>query len=141
MSHTVDIATQIKDKDALIRALTRVDNLTGQPFSESVIEIHEQPQSMYTYDNRDVSAHIIVRLKHIGSPAYNDLGFKRKADGTYEAIISDRYDNSWLQRLSAYYGVELSKKELKQKGLKYKETVDEQGRMQLKVSVNGGMYA
>jgi len=143
MSHTVDVTTQITDEDCLLAALMRVENATGQAFPRSVIEIHKNAVPMNLYnDHRDVRANVIIRKDHLGYPAYNDLGFVKKADGTYQAVIADHYDQQWLGKLSTYYGVEKAKKEFKVKGIKYTESVDETGRIQLKASVsNGGIYA
>jgi hypothetical protein len=56
------------------------------------IEIHENPTNLYGFkgDKREQVANIIIRKQNVGN-ASNDLGFLRKPDGTFEAIISE-YD-------------------------------------------------
>ena len=143
MSHTVDVKTQIIDESCLITALMRVENPTGQAFSKEVIEIYKDSVPIQTYQNHNnTRANVVIRQRNLGDGSYNDLGFVRNSDGTYTAIVADMYDKTWLQRLTTYYGVEKAKKEFKVKGIKYTETVDEKGRIQLKAAVyNGGLYA
>ncbi len=101
MSHFTCIKTQIKDRDALIKALTDVG------FKN--IEVHETAQHLYGYqgDVREQTAEVIIRRQYIGT-ASNDIGFKRQANGQFEAIISEydchRYSQQWLNGLTQRYG-------------------------------------
>jgi hypothetical protein len=101
MSHFTRMRTALRDPDVLAAALRAV----GYPQAE----VHEQPQVMFGYrgDARPERAEVIVRREHIGR-ASNDIGFARRPDGTFEAIISGfdrgRHDERWLARLTQAYG-------------------------------------
>jgi hypothetical protein len=101
MSHFTCIKTQIKDRDALVKALTDAG------FNN--IEVHETAQHLYGYqgDVREQTAEVIIRRQYIGT-ASNDIGFKRQANGQFEAIISEydchRYSQQWLNGLTQRYG-------------------------------------
>ena len=101
MSHFTCIQTQIKNQDALLKALVDVG------FKE--VEVHETAQHLYGYqgDLRSQTAEVIIRRQYIGS-ASNDIGFKRQKDGQFEAIISEydrhKYSQEWLNSLSQRYG-------------------------------------
>lgn len=101
MSHFTVIKTQIKDIQALVKALTDVG------FSH--VEVHDTPQHLYGYqgDRRSQTAEVIIRRQQIGK-ASNDIGFKQQADGSFEAIISEydrhRYSQSWINRVTQRYG-------------------------------------
>jgi len=145
MSHYLDIKTQITDLECLVEALCRIETRTGQ-WNKNKIEVHETPQNLYGYqgDVRSQKANVIIRKLHVGG-ASNDIGFLKSPDGTYTSIISefDRrfYNLLWSEKLSTYYGVEKAKKEFKVKGIKYTETVDEKGRIQLRAKIQEkGMY-
>ena len=101
MSHFTCIKTQIKNQDALVKALADIG------FKE--VEVHETAQHLYGYqgDIREQTAEVVIRRKYIGS-ASNDIGFKRQEDGQFEAIISEydrhKYSQEWLNRLTQRYG-------------------------------------
>lgn len=150
MSHYVDVKTSITDEECLTKALCRVENghdCYHRTWDKSHIESHKQAMNLYGYkgDMRTDKANVIIRRKNVGR-ASNDLGFVKNADGSYTAIISEfdgrsmGFSSVWLQRLTTYYGVEKAKKEFKARGIKYTETTDEKGRVQLKAQVKGGMY-
>ena len=67
-----------------------------------------QPLIGYEGDVRRTKAEVIVRRDEVGV-ASNDIGFAKKPDGTFEAIISafDRshYGKAWLERLSHAYSL------------------------------------
>lgn len=100
MSHFTRIRTQLRDAEVLAEALRAV----GLP----QVELHDRPETLYGYrgDARPEKAEVIVRRKHIGS-ASNDIGFARRPDDTFEAIISEfdrtRYDEAWLTKLTRSY--------------------------------------
>ena len=99
MSHYNEIKTQLTNKESIIVALTKCGFKTDQ------IEIHDKAEHLYGYVGfkRNQKANIIIRRKYVGSSA-NDLGFVKKEDGTYEAIISDydkaKYNDKWLNKVS-----------------------------------------
>ncbi|BAY82597.1 hypothetical protein NIES267_20800 [Calothrix parasitica NIES-267] len=101
MSHFTSIKTQIKDRDALVKALNDVGLKN--------LEVHETPQGLYGYqgDVRPETAEIIIRRKDVGSSS-NDIGFKLQDDGQYQAIISEydrhRYNEQWLGKVMQRYG-------------------------------------
>jgi hypothetical protein len=101
MSHFTVIKTQIKDVNALVKALTDVG------FKQ--VEVHDTAKHLYGYlgDVRSQSAEVIIRRQHIGS-ASNDIGFKRQLDGSFEAIISEydrrQYSQQWINRVTQRYG-------------------------------------
>jgi hypothetical protein len=101
MSHFTCIKTQIKNQNALLKALADVG------FKE--VEVHELAQHLYGYqgDLRSQTAEVIIRRQYIGS-ASNDIGFKRQKDGQFEAIISEydrhKYSQAWLNSLTQRYG-------------------------------------
>ncbi len=76
------------EKDALIKALASMGYTS--------IEVHTSPQHLYGYqgDQRGEQAEIIIRRQYISSLS-NDIGFKRTAEGSYEAIVSE-YDQEIL---------------------------------------------
>jgi hypothetical protein len=86
MSHFTSIRTQIKNREALVQALNDIG------FKN--LEIHEIPQNLYGYqgDIRQQSAEVIIRRQYIGTSS-NDIGFKKQADGQFEAVISE-YDRN-----------------------------------------------
>ena len=85
-------------------------------------EDHKTEQSLQGYggDTRQQTANIIVRRRHVGAAA-NDVGFKRKADGKYELIISE-YDRhgktgtNFMQRMKQLYAKYKTLKQLKKMG-------------------------
>lgn len=142
MSHYVDIVTEIKDQDALVRALERV-GFKGK------IEVHETAQNLYGYqgDLRDVKAHVIIRKRYVGG-ASNDIGFEKKAEkfvfhisefdqgiGEYNGRTDAKYGKTWQTKLQTYYGVEKAKIEFEHKGWSYTEDLDEKERPRLRVKI------
>ncbi|WP_445249288.1 DUF1257 domain-containing protein [Microcoleus sp. OTE_8_concoct_300] len=81
MSHFTSIKTQIKNRDALVKALADVG------FAR--VEVHETGQRLYGFqgDVRPEKAEVIVRGQYLGA-ASNDMGFKQQEDGQFKAIIS-----------------------------------------------------
>src|SRR4028118_1606499 len=80
MSHFTCIKTQIKNQDALVKALADVG------FKD--VEVHETAQHLYGYqgDVRQQTAEVIIRREYIGRVS-NDMGFKRQENGQFEAIF------------------------------------------------------
>jgi hypothetical protein len=116
MSRYCEVQTEFKDQDSLIDALVETGKwTTGQ------IEIHEVPQHLFGYhgDQREQKAHIIIRRKHVGS-ASNDIGFVKREDGKYEAIISEydsgRYGKKWIGSLTGNYAYHRIRREQESRG-------------------------
>ena len=118
MSHYTHLEVQIKDQDALVEALCDV-----QGWTKEQIEVHNEPTALYGYhgDKRKDLAHVVIRRKYIGGSS-NDIGFFRKADGTFEAIISDfdrssmGYNEKWIGKLMQHYGASVTTKKLTKAG-------------------------
>lgn len=104
------------------------------------VEVHETPQALYGYhgDVRPEKAHVIIRRKYIGGSS-NDIGFVKKENGTYEAIISDYdkgslgYSNVWLGKLSMRANACGAAREAKKRGLRVTKKEDEKGRIHVQV--------
>jgi len=101
MSHFTRVRTALREPDLLVQALAAVGFTT--------VETHDTPQTLYGYqgDARPEQAEVIIRRRHIGSDS-NDIGFRRRDDGTFEAVISEydrsRYDQPWLTKVAQAYG-------------------------------------
>ena len=102
MSHYTRVRTRLTDASLLALALTDLGFMRP--------EVHDiaQPLIGYEGDVRRTKAEVIVRRDEVGV-ASNDIGFAKKPDGTFEAIISafDRshYGKAWLERLSHAYSL------------------------------------
>ena len=113
MSHFTRLKTRLTDRPALVQALADV--------GYRLVETHDTPQTLYGYrgDKRAEQAEVIIRRKHVG-PASNDLGFRRTAAGSFEAIISafDRRQHSqaWLDRLTQRYAYHVARAKLQEQG-------------------------
>jgi hypothetical protein len=121
MSVYTESKTQITDKDLLIKCLEE------KGYKE--VEQHDQAQELVGYhgDKRKDTAEIIVRRKHIGI-ASNDIGFKRQADGSFAAIISDfdkrKHDEAWLNDLKKRYADKKIRKQAKIAGLSFVKRIE-----------------
>jgi hypothetical protein len=131
MSHFTLIKTKFADQDILVEALGDLG------FKK--LEIYQQPAHLYGYqgDMRQQTAEIIIRREQIG-PASNDIGFKRGADGCYQALISEydqsKYNEAWLNQLTAKYAYHGVKKKLKAQGFKsVSEEKSPDGRIHIKL--------
>lgn len=113
MSHFTKLRTRITDADGLVKALADAG------FKD--VEAHETAQHLYGYqgDARPQTAEVIVRRKYVGQ-ASNDIGFKRQADGTFEAIISEydrrKYSQAWLDQLTQRYAYHVARAKLAEQG-------------------------
>jgi hypothetical protein len=113
MSHFTVLKTRISDVEALTKALADVG------FKH--LEVHEAPQHLYGFqgDRRPQMAEVIIRRKFVGRSS-NDIGFKRNADGTFDAIISGydrrRYSQRWLGQLMQRYAYYVAKANLEEQG-------------------------
>jgi hypothetical protein len=113
MSHFTRMATRFTDVPGLVKALADVG------FKN--VEVHETPQHLYGFlgDQRTQTAEVIIRKKHVGF-ASNDIGFKRRNDGVFEAVVSsyDRtwYSTEWLNKLTQRYAYHVAKAKLEEQG-------------------------
>ncbi|HYT95612.1 MAG TPA: DUF1257 domain-containing protein [Gemmataceae bacterium] len=113
MSHFTTLKTQITDINALQAALADLG------FKE--VEVYAVAEHLYGYrgDARPQTAEVIVRRQHIGWLS-NDLGFKRNAAGTFDAIISEydrsQYSQEWLQQLTQRYAYHVARAKLQEQG-------------------------
>ncbi|MGP3971712.1 DUF1257 domain-containing protein [Streptomyces sp. 6N223] len=131
MSHFTRVRTELRDPELLAAALAAVG------FPATAVETHDAPQTLYGYrgDARPERAEVIIRRRHIGQ-ASNDIGFRRRDDGRFEAIISDydrnRYDQAWLTRLTRAYGHAAALRYAEDNGYEVSEDVlDENGQRRL----------
>lgn len=122
MSAYNEIDTIYSDGDCLVEALKE---LGYQP------QVNEKAQQLEGYhgDKRKETAEIIIPRKQVGG-ASNDVGFKKNADGTYTAIVSDydggsTFTKAKQTKLKALYAEKVSMKQAKKNGLKFmgKKTV------------------
>lgn len=116
MSAYNEIETQFSDQDCLVDALKEMGY---QP------QVSEKPQNLegYTGDTRKQTAEIILPRRQVGG-ASNDVGFKKNADGTFTAIVSDydRGGNFGLKKqaqLKRLYAEKMAVKQAKKNGLKF----------------------
>ena len=114
MSAYSQFETIYRDRDCLVAALNEMGYAT--------VEVHDEAVALVGYhgDMRSQKANVIVRRQYVGC-ASNDLGFVKKEDGTYSAIVSD-YDSSkhntkWFTDLKDKYLDKVTTKEAKKKGL------------------------
>ncbi|PWT76228.1 MAG: hypothetical protein C5B59_07090 [Bacteroidetes bacterium] len=126
--------TQFKDGACL------VDALKEQGYSE--VEVHEVATQLFDWhghttrylDPNGDKANIIVR-RHIVGGAANDLGFKKMADGTYEAIVSQydshKHNAQWFKGLKKSYVEKVDHKTAAKNGLKFLGRKIVNGRVQL----------
>jgi hypothetical protein len=100
MSKYLETATEIGDAVDLIAALSELGFQA---------EIHPAGAPLIGYEGfeRPERANVIVRRRQIGE-ASNDIGFVRKPNGTFAAVLSeyDRgigFDERWLGRVRQIY--------------------------------------
>jgi hypothetical protein len=113
MSHYSVVQTRMTDVTLLVQALADLE-LTN-------VEVHATPQHLFGVggDSRSQTAEVIIRRQRL-SWLSNDIGFKRTADGSFEAIISDydrqKYSHPWLQSLVRRYAYHAARTKLEEKG-------------------------
>jgi len=132
MSRYCSVETQFQNLDALLAALAELGFATDQ------IEVHEAAEHLVGYqgDKRKEMAHVIIRRRHIGR-ASNDVGFFRKDDGTYSAIISDydksRFNNQWMGQLKGEYAYHSVRQQMSARGRSVTRTRLPNGRQQVRI--------
>lgn len=129
MSHFTTLKTTLVEKQFLVQAL--------RDLGFKQVEVHEKAQHLHGYqgDVRPQTAEVIIRRRFIG-PVSNDIGFKRRKDGTFDAIISDydraKYDRRWLNRLTQRYAYHAARAKLEEQGFTLvNEETREDGRIHL----------
>jgi hypothetical protein len=117
MSKYAEIATTVRNQAYLVAALA---GLGYKP------EIHADGAALVGYEGRErpERAHVIIRRVQIGD-ASNDIGFVRKPDGTFGAVLSeyDRgigFDEKWLGRVHQAYKEQQTLMDAKAKGYIYR---------------------
>ena len=134
MSRYCTIRTQFKDGSSLVKALMETGNWTADQ-----IEVHAEPKHLFGYhgDQRPEVAHIIIRQKYVGSNS-NDIGFVKKEDGTYQAVISEfdssKYGAQWVGRLKGNYGFCVIEKEMAAYGRTVSRVRGENGHQTVRVT-------
>ena len=117
--------TEFRDIALLLCALNEMG------FDASKVQVHETAQPLHDYRGRQThytdangdKAEIIIPRKYVGGAA-NDIGFRKTANGTYEAILSayDRgqgYNGAWVGKLSAAYARNGLIQKMQKQGFKY----------------------
>lgn len=129
MSHFTRMKTLIVEREALVQALADVG------FAE--VEVHETAENLRGFlgDRRAQTAEVIIRRRHIGKLS-NDIGFKRRDDGTFEAIISSfdrrRFSQTWLNQLTQRYAYHAARAKLEEQGFALvSDEVEKNGRIHL----------
>ena len=131
MSKYMRIETVFKDEDTLRRALVDVCQSRRIQFETG------QNLSLYGYRGREraETSDYVIRRKFVGSAA-NDLGFARKADGTFEAVIS-QFDSRTegmriLNEIRQRYTRLQVEKLARARGMRVEEVKDTSGVIRLK---------
>jgi hypothetical protein len=113
MSKYSEAATTVRNQSYLVAALTE---LGYKP------EVHADGAALVGYEGRErpERAHVIIRRVQIG-PASNDIGFVRKHDGTFGAVLSeyDRgigFEEKWVGRVQQAYKEQQTMADAKAKG-------------------------
>lgn len=125
MSEFVTCETKITSRKLLIEALIDIG------WTREEIEVHDEAQHLYGYlgDRRKQKANVIIRRQHIGGSS-NDIGFLKRPDGSYEAVISeyDRtlntpkskeaggFNEKWIKGLTGVYNKKVCIREMKKLG-------------------------
>lgn len=131
MSEFNVVNVQFKDGDCLVESLQELGYKC---------EVHESGAHLKGYmgDQRQQVANIIIRKEHIGR-ASNDLGFAKKADGTYDMIISEydmaaKHGKVFTETLKQIYGKNMALRTTKRLGLSTMSVkTDEQGKIRIRL--------
>ena len=138
ISHYTAVRTQIKNRDCLVKALNDLG-------FEGKVELHDgEGANLYGYmgDKRTQTANVILRRKHVGGSS-NDIGWKLREDGTYEAIISEydsgKYNKAWCEKLMQRYSLHTIKKQARAQGYTIsEEVIDSKGEITITVETYWG---
>lgn len=134
MSHyaSIEIKALVNNETQLVEALKEY-------FGEDGVEVHNEPAALAMWDGTDATTnknsfgnapkcHIIVRratqAKAGGGSLVNDLGFLRKADGTYELYIDESgWPTDKRQKVFQNYASLVATKKLKAQGYIVKKEI------------------
>jgi hypothetical protein len=124
MSHYTTIALEIRDRDALVAALTDLN--IGK------VEVFDTPQPIHGYDGQTRMAEVII----CGVGYYGgDLGFHKTDDGRYEAVMDQDDDRqlgqNWRNRLMQRYGRHVAVAKLAKKGFRLIREEAKDGKLHL----------
>jgi hypothetical protein len=123
LSKYQETATLIANSDYLIAALNELG---------FQCEFHPAGAHLIGYEGRErpEAAHVIIRKHQIGE-ASNDIGFARRPNGTFAAVLSeyDRsigFDEKWIGRIHQVYKEKQLLADARAKGyvLRSREVVD-----------------
>ena len=131
MSHWTNMKTQIRDKEALKKALARM-------FPEARIT---ENSIVRGYSGNSKKADVVVEAPAKGGfNSFYDLGFTRAQDGTFEAVTDFFGSAKWTgnenqlrQSLTRNYACEVTKSEAEKMGAFVNETTDEDGTIRLSI--------
>lgn len=132
MSKYMRVETVFKDEDTLRQALTDVCQGRGIQFERG------QALTLYGFRGkaRAETGEYVIRRNFVGRAA-NDLGFARKADGTFEAVIS-QFDSRTegmkiLNEVRQRYTHLQVEKLARARGMRVEEVKDPSGTIRLKL--------
>lgn len=136
MSHFVDIVTSIRNQEALVKALERLG------FPKNKLRINDGAMQMLDYWGRPSNnrANVIIPRELVG---HADVGFEKTGD-TYalrldsydrEQSHGGKFDDKWLGQVVSFHNLEVAKKALDLKGLKYFEDMTEDNEPRLRVKI------
>lgn len=131
MSEYCVVQLAMNDADCIVKALQELGYTA---------EVHDKAKNLEGWhgDQRKQKANIIVKRQNINSAA-NDVGFLRKADGTFEMIISSfdkhaSHGKKFTQELLQLYGKHKTLKQAAQMGYTVRsQSVDNEGRMKIRI--------
>jgi hypothetical protein len=134
MSKYLKIGTEIKDEGLFLDALREVCNEEGIEFEQG------EDLSLYGYQGRERSekADYVIRRRFVGRSA-NDLGFRRREDGSIEAIISEYDQRTRGQRIfnsvKRHYAVKAVQRAARRAGHTVREEQAEGNAVRLRIRV------
>lgn len=142
MSHytSMEMEMQQKNEADFIAALTN-------HFGEGAVEVHTDPVALKVWNGSSAlernaygtapKCHIVVRRQAIEKAlgrhcATNDLGFRRREDGKYDAHLDlAGFDKTAQDKVAQDYAVRVASRKLKAQGYTLKREVLKDGRVKL----------
>lgn len=112
MSHIATIKLQIvqKNEQDLINALQK-------QYGKEGVEVHDSPVALKGMDTKNKSAHLVVRKDTValhGGHGWNDLGFRRLTDGTYDTYVDQA--EVPVDQITQEYAALVAERKLKSEG-------------------------
>jgi len=106
VSSFTEVRIDLKDLGLIKKALVEMG------YAESAIEMHASPETLHGYHRED-QAHLIIRKSNLRSRSYNDLGFKREANGEIKIIgDSDFVTTRWIGQLKDEYALAMVQEQI-----------------------------